>query len=423
MGKDTLRVGVGRATINLPDSFFPVENFTGIHDELCARVLLIHNELKIAIVSLELTSLPENEISTLQKIIGREADVSAENVWICVTHTFSAPHIRSANSLKTELDHQKNNMLRKAIEDAVQEAVSQAVLSLTYARLGVGKGVCSINVNRDILTAKGWWLGSNESGISDKSVTVLRFENMEGQPVALLFSYGVQSSVMDGSYMSDGSRLVSADLTGSASRYVEEKYEGKIIALFCIGAAGDQAPAYKAKYIEMDKEGQIHEEDIREQGFMLTKLLGNRLGGEVVQISEKIECLDIANPLKMKKIMFKCSGQVIPRNIRDIHPTKEYEYILAEERNVEIDAIQIGDISLLGVKPELCCSTAMEIKAHSPFSETLIFTLVNGGAKYMADEQSYENVTYESMNSFFARGSAEFLRDKSVELLMEMINK
>ena len=56
----------------------------------------------------------------------------------------------------------------------------------------------------------------------------------------------------------------------------------------------------------------------------------------------------------------------------------------------------------------------------SPFNQTMVMTMVNGGAKYMADSSAYERFTYEAMNSPFARGSAELLCEKAVELLRVM---
>jgi hypothetical protein len=40
-------------------------------------------------------------------------------------------------------------------------------------------------------------------------------------------------------------------------------------------------------------------------------------------------------------------------------------------------------------------------------SKTLVMTMVNGASKYMADKESYDNMTYESMNSPFGKGSAD----------------
>jgi hypothetical protein len=46
--------------------------------------------------------------------------------------------------------------------------------------------------------------------------------------------------------------------------------------------------------------------------------------------------------------------------------------------------------------------------------------MVNGAAKYMAEVSAYDRITYEAMNSPFARGSAEALVDNVVALLQSM---
>jgi neutral ceramidase len=36
-------------------------------------------------------------------------------------------------------------------------------------------------------------------------------------------------------------------------------------------------------------------------------------------------------------------------------------------------------------------------------------TMVNGAAKYLPDERSYQRITYEAMASHYARGAAELV--------------
>lgn len=411
--------GTGRAMIELPTAFFPTEGFNGIHDVLYTRVLLLQQGVNLAIVSLELTSLPTEEVVTLQRIVATEADLAPEQVWICVTHTFSAPHIRREQRLKTEEEHHKNSLLRQAIGQSVGKATMAAVANRTEARFGVGAATCSVNVNRDISTVQGWWLGSNDAGLSDKTVTVLRFENLNGELIAILFNYAVQSSVMEGVILSDGERLVSGDLAGAASRYIEQEYNEQVVAMYCIGAAGDQAPAYKARYIETDCREFLREQDVQEQGFILAKLLGNRLGTAVVLAAEKIVC-SVPEHLSIQEYSCLCPSQEMPQNIWDIQPSTKYEYVPAGEREVPVAIIRIENVILVGVQPELCCCTFLEIKAGSVFPYTIVCTLVNGSAKYMADQHSYMRRTYEAMNSPFAVGAAELLRDKVLTVLRDM---
>lgn len=46
--------------------------------------------------------------------------------------------------------------------------------------------------------------------------------------------------------------------------------------------------------------------------------------------------------------------------------------------------------------------------------------MVNGGAKYMAERDAYDNSKYEAMNSPFGNRAAEILLRKALGLLEEM---
>ncbi|MEI7844858.1 MAG: hypothetical protein WCK35_03545 [Chloroflexota bacterium] len=412
-----LRAGAGRAEIQLLEELFPTEGFMGVHDSLYARLLLLENGIRLAFVSLEVTSLPDEQVTALQKVVGEAAGLLPENVLICVTHTFSAPHFLPKHLCKTPADQQKNELLFTAIKNALEMAASLAVSEMKSALYGCETGFCDVNVNRDILTVGGWWLGGNETGPSDKSVTVLRFDTLQGNPIAILFSYGVQPSVMDGSQMSGGGRLVSADLTGAAARILEQEYGGTVSALFCLGAAADQAPALKAKSQYLDKDGQIRVQDIHEQGFIIAELLGKRLGCEVLRIAETIKCKAAAGSFFKEKYMVKLPGQKLV-DMHAIKPTHQYTFFPAEKRNEPVEIIRLGaEIALIGVRPELGCLTAATFKKHSPFHKTLVLTMVNGGAKYMPELGAYKRITYEAMNSPFACGSAERLCKKVVKRL------
>ena len=88
-----------------PDGFFPVEGFEVLLDDLHARVLVLEESIRCAVLVLEMTSLPPNEIETLNDILRRET--GAEHCFSLVTHTFSAPHFLPDHILKTEEEKSK----------------------------------------------------------------------------------------------------------------------------------------------------------------------------------------------------------------------------------------------------------------------------------------------------------------------------
>lgn len=419
--KDILKVGAGKSKILIPNEIFPIDNFDGVHNELFARVLILSNENTFVIVSLDMTSLQDYAIKGIKTIISKMLDIKDENIWVCVTHTFSAPHLRSEQAIaKDEAIAYKNNLWRTNIEEAVKTATTSAKNQLQPVRCGFGIGKSFVNVNRDIKTPDGWWLGKNELGASDKALPVIRFDTMDGTLMALLYTYNVQSSIMDKSVDQSGKRLISSDLVGYASRYVEGQYSDNVVAIYCIGAAGDQAPIYKAKFVEVDKDGCSKTVDLNEEGFFLVKLLGQDLGSQLLKTSKNILCEALKINPKLERVEFKCNGQKEPASMKDLRPTLHYDYIKDTTHYVSLELLTIGDMALLGMKPEICSTTGMEIKKESEFSKLMIFTMVNGAEKYMADKGSYERNTYEAMNSKFAKGSAELLKDEVIKMLKKV---
>lgn len=85
---------------------------------------------------------------------------------------------------------------------------------------------------------KCWWEGPNPDGTSNKTVAVVRFETLAGEPIAVYYNYAVHA-VLTGTL-----DLISGDIPGSTSRYIEESLGGNVVALFASGAAGDQNPIY-----------------------------------------------------------------------------------------------------------------------------------------------------------------------------------
>jgi hypothetical protein len=68
--------------------------------------------------------------------------------------------------------------------------------------------------------------------------------------------------------------------------------------------------------------------------------------------------------------------------------------------------MRIGDIAIVGVQPELGSSLGAQIRQRSPFPHSMVTVMVDGGAKYMVDSESYDRFTNEARGSQFARGAA-----------------
>lgn len=380
-----MRAGAGKAQIKFQDGLLPVEGFTAVESPLYVRALLLEcNETRAALLSVEMTSLQDYAISRLKALAAQTADLSEQAVWVGVTHTFSAPHTRSLSALKKGDANlrQKNEMLCSALEQALREALAEAMSTLQNVQLHYGEGVCTANVNRDIETPQGWWKGKNSLAFSDHTVPVVSFIAGDSKPLALLYTFDVQSN------QTEGTGVISSDFVGNASLCAEER--SGAVALCFAGAAADQVPADNAKAAS--------------------------LANAVLQASAAAKPV-LTSGLRVCSQDNVYSGQELPADMHALRPDRSYSYQPAEERHSAIELLDLGGIALIGVKPELCSQTGARIRAGVQGKPVLLFTLINGGEKYMADSLSYERRTYEAMNSKFAAGSAEKLTKNIAALL------
>ena len=365
----SLRAGAGRARIVLPAGLFPVDGFRGERDPLHARVVILEKDGdRLILAVLDQTSIGAESLAGIRRIIPGPA-------LICASHTFSAPHVVPGGPPE----------LRQALEDAVADAARQAQDGLRPARLGWATGTADVNVNRDVPTPDGWWLGANKDGPSDKTLGILSILDDGGRPIAVLMNYAVQASALD-------EKLVSADLAGAAAAHVERAYAGAV-ALFLVGAAGDQAPAGTS-----------------------VDALGERLGAAAVEACERAVCTDDRMVLRLVHDAIEVTAQPLPRR-EEIRPRRAYDYRASGVATVPLWVARIGEVAIAAVQAELTCVTGRWIKDNSPFPATAVVTMANGAAKYLADAGSYERVTYAAMNSQYAAGAAERVAARLVDAL------
>lgn len=186
-----LQVGAGKCEIQIPGGYLAVENFKKIHDPIHARAAVIQEEETVVILSMELTSLPEPEIREIQSIISGKTKIPEKNIWVCMTHSFSSPHLLPDFMLKTEENIRLKEAYRRALKKAACEAVLWAVKNIQPAKMGMQTGTCDIVASRDVELEDGWWIGTNGTGLTDKTVSVLRFNDMEGRPIAVISHFAM----------------------------------------------------------------------------------------------------------------------------------------------------------------------------------------------------------------------------------------
>ena len=399
-----MKIGSGTWTMQFPEGFFPAEGFVVQAHPLHIRALVLGEKEPAVLVSLEMTSLPDSEVEALRAVAADCAGTQTGHVWITVTHTFAAPHIMPDPMMKTDADRMHREILRSMLREGVQAAVHAAMDACEETETVLHQGVSTVLASRDIELPEGWWVGCGGTGDSDRTLTVLEFRAGDALR-AVALHLNVQSSVLDGSGAEAG-RAVSGDLAGCACADLEK--ELGVPVLFFIGAAADQAPVERAAGYVPDGNGSWKQTDLKSAGIPVAERLGSTLAEETLSVL-RMPGYRLEGGIRMQSMTVTVPAKKMNRNLHELHPTHSCTWEPDGSSEQPVACLIWDRLAVIGVKPELTCKTLRSLQAESSYPVTLVATLVNGGAKYMADQSAYDHCMYEAINSPFAPGAAEIL--------------
>ena len=396
-----LRVGAAKVSITPPDSFFPYpqadRGFVDVHDPIFARAIVVDDgSSQVAMVSIDFRHVPHT--SDFPKDISTATGIPADHIMLNATHDHDTPRLDDPKQ-DGEAEPKFSEWLDIVRKGAV-EATRQAKAALQPARVGYGTGLAYVNVNRDAKMPDGRWnIGYSPDRPSDKTVAVIRFENLSGDLIAVYANYAVHGVVMYQSVTKDKGWEVSGDLPGATSRYVEQHYGKGIVAMFTSGAAGDQNPMYMSVYNQLQQD----EYDEGAAGWGILDEQARRLGEEVVRVDNVIKPQQGPTRVWAAKSAPPCPGQRIAWD----QNAKQYTVTALPPVGVPLTMIRIGDIAIGGVAGEPVSLIGQHFKKASPLSNTIIVNHAGPTIGYIPDDASYPLRTFEVTGSRLKEGCSE----------------
>ena len=407
----SLRAGASRIDYTPAADKLP-RGFNGVLDPLYVRSIVIDNgRTRAALVSIDAGAIPTDLYAKVSARAAKELNIPAAQLLMSATHTHSVPF-----------------RLGGDVEAKVMQGLVQAVARLRPARVAWGTGLSYINVNRDIVdpVTNRWWEGPNYQGTSDKTVAVMRFETLQGEPIAVYSNYAVHA-VLTGTL-----DMISADIPGATSRYVEESLGGDAVALWTSGAAGDQNPIYFDQTYQLRdiriKDYAKRGEDISnamppggqgldrnnprvlllmKQQQQMTLSMGQMLGEEILHVMrDSLEKSPAEVTLHGEQTTVSCPARRRTDSGRAGYPGT---YVDAGEVPITLGALRIGDIYIGAVNAEVYNAIALRLKRESPFKHTLMATLTNGSAAtgYIPSEDAFGRNVFTVLSSSLKPGCAE----------------
>jgi hypothetical protein len=357
------------------------EGHKGIHDNLYVRAIALEaGTTRAAIVTADLIAFSHDFWSRVTRQMESVTGIPQPAIMLVATHTHAAPSLGTYEPV--EPGSKPAEYIRR-VEQAMVNALQEAVAALRPARVGAGEGRANVNVNRRALRADGtWMLGINPDGPSDKTLAVTKFETIEGEPIAILMNYAVH-----GTGMSQENYVISADVPGAASRYLEQHFGDKVVAPWTSGAAGDQCPIY----------------DRQPRSFEGILAIGRILGEETLRVAASIKTSANAE-IKAAQTAVTCPGQKLTPG-----PRRRPHYVFEDANPVDVrlSLLRIGHIAFAGVSGEVLTMIGQRFKKQSPAPHTAMITHCNGSSGYLPDDDAYNQVSYEIQVSKVKPGCAE----------------
>lgn len=417
------KMGVSKGGLRLFGA--PIES---IESDIYMSALVLESKgTSLALLTCDLGMMSNAEGLALRRAVAEAIDIPVSNVMINISHNHSSP---SSVDWQQSSDSPAQMRLMEEythyLEERTVECAINAKKSVQPARIDAAWGESNINIYRREWNGSQDILGEVPDHPTDKSVGVIRVDDLDGEAIATLFRYSCHPVVV-------GARAtaLSADFPGPARKVIQQSIGG--VVLFMQGCGGNLNPQVGIGY----------EEDCSDTNFRV----GASLGAEALRVALGIRTNKFQGPRvelnKIPNILFKpwqdrtdhpaielasseelvhftfgplpsleyAEGLVITwtrevenRSSRDLLPweiraAKKYlawAQVLVESvkegnptREFKVQAFRIGDIAIVGMNTETFFETGLEIQSKSPFGDTFVLGYTNGLIMYLPRAEDY----------------------------------
>ena len=361
--------------------------YQGVHDSIYVfAVVFDDGTTQAALVTADLIGFSNEFSAETRRRVSEKTGIPAANILLAATHNHGGPR---NNAYGSSEDPNVQSYV-DLVGEGINEAVAKAFANKVPARIGVGKGLCKMNINRRAIFADGnVWLGRNPDGPCDREVSVVRVDDMRGRPLAILTNWATH-----GTTSGPTNYQITGDWPGAASRFVEERVGDGLIAPVTAGASGDINPIYGPN-----------------DRFRDIEAIGNILAKEVLNVWESIETYGGAS-VSTAGFTIEAQGR---KPTDDRGPNQALEP--AEAVHINLSVLKVGGIVFAGISGEVMTEIGMAIKQTSPYSNTIIVTHCNGNAGYLITDKTYLEGGYEAQVSRTMPGTADAIVENLVKLI------
>ncbi len=438
--KEGLYVGFGRQSVT-PEGYevhmaggdWKSRKTSSFRDQLCTTcIAFTEGDQTLLVYTLDYLEANDSFVVPAREAISAATGVPIENIWMNATHTHS--------SVGIAYDWDKTQVYREFFNKACVKAAEIAIADQGKSSVYYGgvetEGMAFVrHYNMADGTVAGANFGSFSGTILGHTVdadTELQLVNIvreeEGKKDILMMSFPAHCT------MNQSSTVLSADYPYPARTYIEANSDTHVA--FFQGASGDQVPSSRINGEDFSADYKIYGERLAQYALdaipTLTKQESAKLNftkkNYVGQSNkENIEKLPEAQKVQQvidqySKTSQEAKAAALQNGFSSVYEaTAVISRSKAEDtRDMELRVFSLGEVGFVLAPYEMFCKHSLQIKADSPFKETFMITLGQGGEGYLPTLEAFEYHSYEACVSNFARGTGEALVEEYVSLLTSL---
>jgi len=377
-----------------------------IHDSLYTRAVVLDNgSTSAALISIDAIMVSESLWQNVTERLQEDLGIPVENVILCPSHTHSGARLNPRPS-ENDSGDQAGSAQPFSVEDIIVDAVKKAKSNLQPARIGYGTGFSDFNVNRDVIDPETrlWTQGPDYDGVTDHNVYVVKIEAESGELIGVFINFAMHANWMM------GSGGLSAGLPGGVTKYIEDYYrifyDNNVVALWSMGAAGDQNPVHFGGLRMRDATEQQAKAAL-ERKVRMIQSVGQVLGEEVIRVLQQTKRLEDEIRIYGSRKTVTCPGRT--RTDTNNRQGKPGTYEDGDPVNIKLSLLELGDIAFAGVNAEVYNPIAQRLQKESPIANTIFVSITNGASNsgYIPSDEAFVRYTFQVLSSRLKPGCAE----------------
>jgi hypothetical protein len=418
-----MKVGAARVDITPPLGMqlegyeVRTDGATGVHDRLHARALVAEGAdgTAVALVVADLIQIDARLQGLIAEQVETRIGIPRERLQLAGTHTHSGPRLLEPSDAE------------RTIGLAIAGAAAQAWADRRDAVAAVGIGrVEGIGANR-----------RPNGGPVDDRVTVTRFDDLAGRPIATHVNYGCHPTTLGPNNL-----LYSADYPGVLCRLVDDVVGG--VTIFSTGPQGDVNPGgYSPEgsmvgvvvpwrtFESAERYGRILADCVLDVRRALVPRPSDRAWGDSRIVELRRKRLPAAAVARSAATTARASERAVRE--ADLTADASYHAVVAAayaeliadqaadpERDgpvrVRASALALGPLLHVGIGGELFVALGQRIRAALGDGTTCVAALCDGTVGYIPTAATFAEGGYEPNASVLQPGEGERLVEEVVAL-------